>query len=133
MDYSGLVAAAAKVQTRAYARYSGFAVGAAILTKSGKVFVGCNVENISFRLTTCAEQLAIGSAVAGGETEFVAIAVVTNSTQPAVPCGACRQVLAEFNPGLEVISVTLAGKKETYSLRELLPRPRQGILESRDE
>jgi cytidine deaminase len=133
MDYSALIAAATEAQTRAYAKYSGFAVGAAVLSKSGKVFVGCNVENISFRLTTCAEQVAIGAAVANGETEFVAIAVVTNSTQPTVPCGGCRQVLAEFNPGLEVISVTQAGKKETYSLRELLPRPRQGILESADE
>jgi cytidine deaminase len=133
MDYSALIAAATEVQTRAYAKYSGFAVGAAVLTKSGKVFVGCNVENISFRLSACAEQVAIGAAVANGETEFVAIAVVTNSTQPTVPCGGCRQVLAEFNPGLEVISVTQAGKKETYSLRELLPRPRQGILESPDE
>jgi cytidine deaminase len=133
MDYSALIAAATEVQIRAYAKYSGFAVGAAVLTKSGKVFVGCNVENISFRLTMCAEQVAIGAAVASGETEFVAMAVVTSSTQPAVPCGGCRQVLAEFNPGLEVISVTLAGKKETYSLRELLPRPKQGILESQDE
>jgi cytidine deaminase len=130
MDYTALIIAATEVQTRAYAKYSGFAVGAALLTKSGKIFVGCNVENISFRLTMCAEQLAIGAAVANGEREFVMLAVVTNSKDPAVPCGGCRQVLAEFNPDLEVISVTLAGKKETYLLSELLPRPRQGILES---
>jgi cytidine deaminase len=130
MDYTALIIAATEVQTRAYAKYSGFAVGAALLTKSGKIFVGCNVENISFRLTMCAEQSAIGAAVANGEREFVMLAVVTNSKDPAVPCGGCRQVLAEFNPDLEVISVTLAGKKETYLLSELLPRPRQGILES---
>lgn len=133
MDYTALVNAATEVQTRAYAKYSGFAVGAALLTKSGKVFVGCNVENISLRLTMCAEQLAVGAAVANGEREFVAIAVATNSKHPAMPCGGCRQVLAEFNPDLQVISVTLAGKKETYLLSELLPRPRQGILESMDE
>ena len=133
MDYTALIAAATEAQTRAYARYSDFAVGAALLTKSGKIFVGCNVENISFRLTMCAEQLAVGAAVANGEREFVAVAVVTNSKDPAVPCGGCRQVLAEFNPDLQVINVTLAGKKETYLLSELLPRPRQGILESNDE
>jgi cytidine deaminase len=133
MDYTALIDAAREVQRRAYAKYSGFAVGAALLTRSGKVFVGCNVENISFRLTMCAEQVALGAAVAASETEFVALAVVTNSKHPAVPCGGCRQVLAEFNPKLQVISATLAGKQETYSLHELLPRPRQGILESADE
>ena len=133
MDYTALIAAATEAQTRACNKYSDFAVGAALLTKSGKIFVGCNVENISFRLTMCAEQLAVGAAVANGEREFVAVAVVTNSKDPAVPCGGCRQVLAEFNPDLQVINVTLAGKKETYLLSELLPRPRQGILESNDE
>ena len=125
-----LVKTASEVRLAAHAPYSKFCVGAALLTKSGNVFVGCNVENISLRLTICAEQPAVAAAVAAGETDFVAIAVVADSKEPAMPCGACRQVLAEFNPSIEITSSTVDGRTETVSLSELLPRPRQGILES---
>jgi cytidine deaminase len=130
MSNSQLIKAALDVRQRAYAPYSRFAVGAALVTKSGKVFTGCNIENVSLRVTLCAEQGAVAAAVASGETDFAAIAVVADSKEPVVPCGACRQLLAEFNPALEVISATLDGRSETFSLSELLPRPAQGILES---
>ena len=125
----GLIDAAKKVRERAHAPYSKFPVGAALLTKSGQIFEGCNVENISLRLTMCAEEVAVGSAVAKGEKDFVAIAVVADSKEPVMPCGGCRQLLAEFNPDIEVISATPDGRIQTLSLGELLPRAKQGILE----
>ena len=131
MNKTELIEAAAKARSRAYAPYSKFSVGAALLTRSGRVFVGCNVENISFRLTMCAEQAAVAAAVAEGELDFVAVAVVADSREPIVPCGACRQVLAEFNPKMDVVIASVNGSKETLSLSELLPRPAQGILESK--
>jgi cytidine deaminase len=118
------------VRNHAHVPYSNFAVGAALLTRSGKVFTGCNVENLSYRLTICAEEAAAAAAIAAGERDFVAIAIVADSTEPAMPCGACRQVLAEFNPDLEVITSTPAGRSETARLSELLPRAKQGILET---
>ncbi|MDB6058496.1 MAG: cytidine deaminase [Verrucomicrobiales bacterium] len=130
MSNQQLVDAAINVRSHAHAPYSRFAVGAALLTRSGKVFVGCNVENVSLRLTLCAEQGAVSAAVASGERDFVAMAVVADSTEPVVPCGGCRQMLAEFNPDLEVITSTPNGRVEKYGLNELLPRPKQGILES---
>lgn len=125
-----LVKAALEVRQKAYAPYSKFAVGAALLTRSGKIFVGCNIENVSLRLTACAEQGAVAAAVAGGDRDFTAIAVVADSKEPVLPCGGCRQLLAEFNPDLKVITSTVNGPTQTLSLAELLPRPRQGILES---
>jgi len=101
-----------------------------LLAKSGKIFTGCNVENVSFRLTVCAEEAAVAAAVAAGERDFVAIAVVADSTEPVMPCGACRQVLAEFNPEIEVITSTVGGRKHSTRLNELLPDAKQGILES---
>ena len=130
MNKKELVDEAIKARAKSYSPYSHFAVGAALLTKSGRVFTGCNVENISYRLTMCAEQGAVASAMAQGERDFVTIAVVADSSRPIVPCGACRQVLAEFNPGMEVIMATVSGGEETARLDELLPRPAQGILES---
>ena len=130
MHRSGLVDAAADARKHAYAPYSRFPVGAALLTKSGKIFKGCNVENTSFRLTLCAEEVALGAAVAAGETEFVAIAVIAESQQPVLPCGGCRQLLAEFNPAIEVISATPDGRTETHLLSNLLPRGNQGILDT---
>jgi cytidine deaminase len=128
-DDPTLVNAALEVRTRAHAPYSKFAVGAALRTRSGRTFTGCNVENASFRLTVCAEEAAVAAAVAGGEKDFIAIAVVTDSREPTMPCGACRQVLAEFNPDLDVISYTIDGRKSTARLSELLPCVNQGLLE----
>ena len=130
MNKRELVKEAIRVRSNSHSPYSRFAVGAALLTKSGRVFTGCNVENISFRLTMCAEQAAVAAAIANGEKEFTSIAVVADSKSPIVPCGACRQLLAEFNPAIEVIMSTLDGVHETVLLSELLPRPAQGILES---
>jgi cytidine deaminase len=114
---------------RAYAPYSHFLVGAALLTDSGRVFAGCNIENRSFGLTLCAERVCVGMALEQGERSFKAIAVVSDSRVPLVPCGACRQVLAEFSPQMRIISWTLKGAKEEFTLQELLPFPNQGILD----
>lgn len=129
MSHKNLVDAASKARDRAYAPYSKFAVGAALLTRSGKIFTGCNVENVSLGLTICAERAAVATAIADGEREFVAIAVVTDFHEPVFPCGACRQVLAEFNPDLEIVTSTTQGRSETVLLTALLPRGRQKILE----
>jgi cytidine deaminase len=130
MSENRLIKAAFNVRRHAHAPYSKFPVGAALMTKSGKVFVGCNVENVSLRLTICAEQAAVAAAVASGDLDFLAIAVVADSKEPVVPCGACRQILAEFNPAMEVTASTIDGRIQTFLLSELLPRPTQGILES---
>ena len=131
MSETKLLKAALEIRERAYAPYSKFAVGAALLTKAGEVFVGCNVENVSLRLTTCAEQAAVAAAIAKGQSEFIAIAVVANSKEPVVPCGGCRQLLAEFNPKLAVISATVSGELQQFELANLLPHPDQGVLEGR--
>lgn len=123
-----LIAAARQVREKAYAPYSKFAVGAALRTRSGKVFCGCNVENLSFGLTSCAERNAVFAAVAAGEKEFEAVAIVADSKEPVTPCGACRQVLAEFGLELEICSSNLEGERYTATLRELLPRAKEGIL-----
>src|SRR5216684_2277037 len=121
MQYAELTAAASKARESAYAPYSKFTVGAAVLSKEGKIFVGCNVENISLGLTICAERSAIAAAVAAGHRDFEAIAIVTDSKKPALPCGACRQVMAEFNSSMKVLAATVAGDAEQFSLKELLP------------
>ena len=130
MHNKDLIEAAAAARSAAYAPYSKFAVGAAVLTKSGKIFSGCNVENISLGLTICAERSAIAAAVTAGTRDLIMIAVVTESKNPAVPCGACRQVMAEFNPRMKIIAATTNGELEEFELSELLPKPKQGILES---
>ena len=127
-DFRPLLDAARVARAQAYAPYSRFAVGAALRTKSGRVFTGCNVENLSFGLTICAERAAVFSAVAAGEREFEALAVVADSREPVTPCGACRQVLAEFSPSLPVCSANLEGAVFESSIAELLPRPKEGIL-----
>jgi cytidine deaminase len=121
--------AAAQARLRAYAPYSNFRVGAALLTESGIVVTGCNVENLSYGLTMCAERVCVGRAVDQGEKTFRELAIVAETETPIVPCGACRQVLAEFAPSLTITSWTLAGRSQEFSLRDLLPLPSQGILE----
>ena len=101
-DWDALVRAAHAVRANAYAPYSGYRVGAALLAEDGRVFVGANVENASFGLCQCAERSAIGAAVSAGVTRFVAIAVASPGQTPASPCGMCRQVLAEFPPSFPV-------------------------------
>ena len=127
-QYNELISAASAARLLAYAPYSGFQVGAALVTKAGKIYTGCNVENLSLGLTICAERSAIATAIAQGSRDFVAIAVVTEGKKPAIPCGACRQVLAEFNADLEVIASTTSGRSETASLSNLLPHSNRLIL-----
>ena len=129
-QFDNLVQSAIKGRLKAYAPYSKFAVGAAVQCKSGAIFAGSNIENISYGLTICAERIAIGSAVAAGEREFVAIAVAADTTEPIVPCGACRQFLAEFSPDLIIVSATLRGDRKIENLSRLLPDPKRGILKN---
>lgn len=118
-DWEALVRAAREASTRAYAPYSRFAVGAALLGASGRVHTGCNVENVSFPMTLCAERTALCKAVSEGERTFEALVVF--SSNGATPCGACRQVLREFSEDLPVLVVGADGTRRLYRLSELLP------------
>lgn len=123
MDYQGLIAQAIAAKQSAYAPYSNFRVGAALLTASGKVYTGCNVENVSFSATNCAERTAVYKAVSEGEREFTAIVVNGDNKDYLPPCGVCRQVLAEFCD-LQTFQVILANSEEDYrtvTLDKLLP------------
>jgi cytidine deaminase len=121
IDVDALVRAAIAARERAYVPYSRFAVGAALLTASGEVFGGCNVENAAYGNSICAERTALVSAVAAGHRDFVAIAVVTPTDGPASPCGSCRQVLVEFNPEMTVLLANLRGDLVRTTAGELLP------------
>lgn len=117
-----LVDAAKKARHHAYAPYSRFTVGAALLALDGKIYVGCNVENISYGLTQCAERSAVCNAVAHGCRDYQALAIVADTDDvPPTPCGACRQVLAEFNPTLTIICANTTDNMKVLSLDELLP------------
>jgi cytidine deaminase len=124
-----LVAQAIEVAGRAYAPYSKFHVGAVLVGKDGRTFAGCNVENISYGLTICGERNAVFAAVAAGCREFSKIVIVADTEEPASPCGACRQVLAEFNPDMQIVLANFRGKSLNFRLSELLPRPTAGILD----
>ena len=122
MTEKELVKKANQARLKAHAPYSKFLVGAALLTKSGKVFTGANVENASYSLTVCAERVAIFKAVTEGEKELKKIVIVTDTDQPKSLCGACLQVLSEFCADLEIVCATMKGKKNRYRLRELFPK-----------
>jgi cytidine deaminase len=115
-----LVQAAGSIRQRAHAPYSNFAVGSAILDGDGGIHLGCNVENASYGLSVCAERHAVAAAVAAGAGQLIAVAVVTDTSPPTSPCGACRQVLAEFGD-LQVILANLKGDQTMTSVAELLP------------
>jgi cytidine deaminase len=121
VDWSVLIAAAQAALTNAYAPYSKFRVGAALLTESGQVVTGCNVENASYGLTCCAERNAVFAAVARGETRFSALCIATQTETPVAPCGACRQVLAEFTPVFEVRSYGTGTQALHQTTATLLP------------
>ena len=118
---NALIAAAKLASTNAYCPYSKFPVGAAILTSEGAIFTGCNVENASYGLTICAERNAIFQAVAQGKTSIIAVAVFTPTTIPSTPCGACRQVINEFGPDAEILSVCNGPESLHTTLAKLLP------------
>jgi cytidine deaminase len=128
-ELSELVDAARRVRLLSYSPYSNFAVGAALEASSGKIFAGTNIENVSFGLTLCAERAALAAAITAGQRNFGVLVLVADSDEPVAPCGACRQVLAEFNPALRIVAVTLSGKRKEESLQDMLPSPKRGILE----
>jgi cytidine deaminase len=116
-----LIASARAARACAYAPYSKYLVGAAIATRSGKIFSGCNVENASFGATICAERNAIGQMIAAGEHTPVACAVVTSGPRAGSPCGICRQVLWEFARDMPIALVTDTGRRRDTTLAKLLP------------
>lgn len=120
MDLERLVNMAAEARSRAYAPYSKFLVGAAVLSSSGRIYVGCNVENATYGATNCAERVAIGTMVSAGDREFSAVAVYTDADPPATPCGICRQVLAEFASDALIVVATPRTQR-TFQLAALLP------------
>lgn len=121
VDWNGLRAAAERARERAYAPYSRFEVGAALLAADGTVYAGANVENASYGLSQCAERSAMGMAIAGGARRFRALAIVAPGPRPASPCGMCRQVLREFETTLPVRCFTPEGGELVTDLAELLP------------
>ncbi|HEY6204071.1 MAG TPA: cytidine deaminase [Candidatus Limnocylindria bacterium] len=118
-----LIRVASLARQRAHAPYSKYKVGAAIRTPRNRVHSGANVENASYGLTVCAERTAAFAAVNAGDTAFDSIAIVIDDERLPTPCGACRQVLAEFSPDMRVILATTGGKRKVTTLRELLPDP----------
>lgn len=123
VQLESLLAAAGEVLEHAWSPYSGLRVGAALLCADGSVSTGCNVENASFGLTLCAERAAVAAAVAANRRTFQAIAIVSDGGRPPLPCGACRQVLAEFAPRIRVVACGARGERVDSDLGELLPRP----------
>lgn len=122
MDDQKLIEIAKQARDKAYVPYSNFAVGAALLTANGNVITGCNIENASFGLTNCAERTAIFKLLSEGKQEIEAIAVVADAPRPVPPCGACRQVMAEFcSPHTKVILTNLQGDIKETTVAELLP------------
>ncbi len=121
IDWDKLISAAREVRENAYARFSNFKVGAALQSSDGRVFTGCNVENSSYGLTICAERTALFKAVSEGARDFVALALYTDAVPPARPCGACRQVLFEFSPNLEIMSANSADAIDKFTLSDIFP------------
>lgn len=122
MNYDELIELAKQASKNSYCPYSKFAVGACVLTENDKIFTGCNFENSSFGLTICAERNAVGSAIAAGEKKIKAIAIYSPNMQNCTPCGACRQVLSEFqtNGNMDIITLCEEGIR-VHTLNELLP------------
>jgi len=118
-----LIEIAKEARAFAFAPFSKFKVGAAILTRNGKIFTGCNVESASYGLTVCAERVAIWKAISEGNHDFVALAIVADTDALTPPCGACRQIIWEFCGNIDILLANLDDKQETLKIEELLPKP----------
>ena len=129
MNEQTLIDEAIAARENAAAPFSKFKVGAALRTKAGKIYRGCNVENCTYALTVCAERVALLSALAAGEREFTAIAVATQSEQPSTPCGPCRQLMWEYCGDIDITLANLTGQRVDYKLSELFPHPFSFSLE----
>jgi cytidine deaminase len=123
MKLSELIRAAKLVRLNARAAYSGFKVGAALETRQGKVYSGCNIESATYGLTVCAERIAVWTALSEGESAFRRIVVVADTRDTTPPCGACRQILWEYCGDIEIILSNLEAEKTRFRMRELLPYP----------
>lgn len=126
MSNNALRAAAEAAMTHAYAPYSQFRVGAALLATDGTIYAGCNVENSSYPAGSCAERHAIGAAVNAGRQQFTSLIIVTEADVPTPPCGLCRQALVEFAPGLAITSYGANDASAHWNLSDLLPSPFTG-------
>ncbi len=127
-DSDALIAAARAARDRAIAPYSSFKVGAALLTTSGRIIGGCNVENASYGLTMCAERVALFKALSDGDRDFAMIAVVADTAAPTPPCGPCRQLLWEYCGDIPVVMANLTAVTARPQMRDLLPLPFDGRL-----
>lgn len=129
-NWDALIEAAWKAREMAYAPYSGFQVGAAVQTASGSIYGGCNIENVSYGLTNCAERTAMFQAVANGERQLQRIVVCADTPEPVSPCGACRQVMQELGPQMEVLLINREGRQIHTTVAELLPYSFQAFPQS---
>lgn len=116
-----LIEAAVKVRENAHAPFSNFKVGASLLTETGEIITGCNIENATYGLTLCAERVAIFKAISEGKNKFEKIAIVADTENLTPPCGACRQIIWEFCGDIEVVLANLHGTTKTFQMRELFP------------
>ena len=121
IDLDRLINKAKEAREQAYAPYSNFMVGAVVVGESGKIYTGCNIENSSFGLTICAERVALFKALSEGERKVQMLVLVTDTKTPVQPCGACRQVLSEFNPEMLIVSNNLKGQREEKKLSDIFP------------
>lgn len=121
MDYRELMKKAEEAKEKAYAPYSGFRVGAALMTREGKIYTGCNIENATYGATICAERAAIACAVANGQREFETIAIDSDAEEATFPCGICRQVIAEFGQNIKVVVGKVDGDIQVYEIKDLFP------------
>ena len=121
-DFQPLINAALEARQHSIAPFSGFLVGAAVKTKDGKVYTGCNIESASYGLTVCAERVAIWKALSEGEKNFTELAVVADTETLTPPCGTCRQIIWEFARGATIVFANLDGKSETFQVADLIPR-----------